>query len=192
VAATTAPTQGEPLSVGTLAAASCMDAPLDENLLALARAQALAKGPRPAPAGNWQEFGAAVLASLNHERLADQLPPTDSPVASVADMILLAEMMLQSIPLEGEEWMDRVAWKRLDLPDALAKVPASLPDSPGEATWSHLEVTDAAGLAVTMDLPYALHGAADQTRFSVTLSNLGQGHVRVTLQAQRLTRVAQE
>jgi hypothetical protein len=183
-----APARAEPLSAGTLVGAFCLDAPLDEDLLTVAREQALSKGPRPAPPGNWQEFGAAVLAKLNQQRQGDLQPAVDSPVASVADMILLAEMMLQSIPMEGETWMDRIVWKKLDLPDALRKVPTALPDRPGQAaTWSHTEITDAAGVAVTMDLPYALHGAATHTRYSTTLTNLGQGHVRVTLQAERLT-----
>jgi hypothetical protein len=153
----------------------------------VAKAQTFSKAPRPGLPGNWQEFGADMLARLNKERKSELAPPTDTVAASVADLILMAEMMLQAIPAEGQEWMDHLVWKKLDLPGALENVPSHLPAQAGQQSgWSAHSKEDGSEMAITLDLPYMIQTAADVTFTHGTLYNRGGGLVRIVLESYRV------
>jgi hypothetical protein len=169
------------------AGGAAIDRPLDEPLLALGRSLAMGVGKRGKLPSAWPDVAPWLLHRLNERRTGQGQAPATALPEGAADLLLVAEVLLESVQVDGGDEMDRAAWKDLDLAEALKEVPRRLPRKKGDTfSWSQVDTRDNEGFVLTMGLPFLVHLAEDRYRTSGSLTNLGAGHVRLVLQGERI------
>ncbi|HUT01524.1 MAG TPA: hypothetical protein VM031_03655 [Phycisphaerae bacterium] len=160
-------------------------AALDETLLAMARASALGSGPRVRVPAAWDRVAESLLRQLNERRKARGLPPARRPAEAPAELLLVAEMLLESVATDDAAPMARIVWEELDLAGALRRVPRTWPTADqAPQTWQRRETRDGKGWTLTLGVPFLVHLPDDRHRSSGSLSHFGAGHVRIVLQSE--------
>lgn len=162
-------------------------AALDETLLAMARNSALRTGPRIDVPASWEQVAPALLIQLSARRTAQGLGPVDKPAETPAELLLVAEILLETIAVDDAEQLDRTIWQEMDIAAALRKVPAELPDPAAvPVVWERKTSREVQRPGVTFGLAILTRFDTQQTRLSGWLTHLGDGHVRLVIQNEVL------
>lgn len=161
-------------------------AQLDEELVEMAKAMALGQTPRTRPPQSWTDVEPVLLERLNDWRRDKGLPAASRLAGGTAELLTVAELLLESLPVDGGEEMDHVAWGELNLAEALRKVTRRLPlDADATFRWHSDELREDKGFSFAFDRLPMLQVGEDSYRFGGALTNLGDGRVRIELTGER-------
>ena len=160
-------------------------AKFDEELLAVGKAMALGQAPRTRSPQSWKSVEPVLLARLNEQRKGKGLPPAAKLAVGTAELMVVAEMLLESVSADGGEAMDRAVWGELNLAEAFRRATHRLPrDVDGTFNWSSDERQEDTGFSLALGKLPILQVGENRYRFGGSLTNLGDGRVRVVLHGE--------
>ena len=160
-------------------------ATLDEDLLRMAQAEGLGDAPRGVVPGVWKEIAPHLLDRLNRRRTARGLPPRLKAAEGTTELMLVAEMLLETVPTKQAERMDRAVWGALDLPGAIRRLARQAPiDMTAPLHWSQQDAAEAGGKERST-LDRLLVGQPKPARCLGSVSYLGAGRMRLVLERRR-------
>jgi len=156
----------------------------DEALLAFGKAMGLGQTPRPKPPQSWPQAEPSLLGGLNERRQRAGLPPAGRLARDTGDLLAVAEMLLEWVPADGAEAMERTVWGELNLTEALRKAARHLPSEvKGTFTWTVSKRQEDKGFSLTLAKLPVVQLAEDRYQSGGSLTNLGAGRVRLVLES---------
>ncbi len=154
----------------------------DADLLALARAAGVEGAPYPAMPRNWDGVTDWLLQRLNRRRQARLTAPAGELPSTPADLVLIAEILLEGLDVPDAEHADMLIWRELRFGEAVGEVARALPGrAGGRHTWSRIITADVPKDGEWNLLSGLFEPAETAWRVSGSLTNMGEGHVRLEL-----------